>query len=283
MPAISLSLNEEQIHALLSRFPASAFTETGPYMRSRVKAEGCVITVYTSGKAVFQGPRADEYARPFRTVPFFTEDEAGSDEVGTGDYFGPIAVCAVLARENDAKFLKDIAAHDSKQISDTVIRETVPKILARVPYSLCLLSPEKYNEVQPSNNMNRIKARLHNMCYRNLKKKYGPLPGKIVIDQFTPEHLYYRYLEGEPEIIRGITFETKAEDKYLSVGAASMIARFAFLQAMDRMSETYGTEFPKGAGAAVDEFAADFVKKYGKDELRKTAKLNFANTKKLPE
>ena len=154
---------------------------------------------------------------------------------------------------------------------------------ARVPYSLCLLSPEKYNEVQPSNNMNRIKARLHNMCYRNLKKKYGPLPGKIVIDQFTPEHLYYRYLEGEPEIIRGITFETKAEDKYLSVGAASMIARFAFLQAMDRMSETYGTEFPKGAGTAVDEFAADFVKKYGKDELRKTAKLNFANTKKLPE
>lgn len=283
MPTVSLTLTEEEILRLCASFPASLHKTPGPYMRDLIKTEDCVLSVYNSGKVVFQGTKAEEYASPYRTKPKGIYPEAGSDEVGTGDYFGPIAVAAVLANQKDAEFLKSLSAHDSKQITDARILETVPKIIERVPYSLCLLDNTKYNEVQASNNMNRIKARLHNMCYRNLKKKYGTLPEHIIIDQFTPENLYYRYLSGEPEIIRGITFETKAEDKYITVGAASMIARFAFLKAMDQMSKKYGMEFPKGAGEKADEFAANFIRRYGKDELKHVAKLNFANTKKLPE
>ena len=36
---------------------------------------------------------------------------------------------------------------------------------------MSLLTPEKYNEVCTLNNMNKIKARLHNQCYLNLEKK----------------------------------------------------------------------------------------------------------------
>ena len=49
-----------------------------------------------------------------------------------------------------------------------------------------------------------------------------------------------------------IHFETKAENKYLSVAAGSIIARYAFLQAFDAMCQHYEFPFVKGAGSKVD-------------------------------
>ena len=103
----------------------------------------------------------------------------------------------------------------------------------------------------------------------------------MMVDQFTPERSYYRYLAGQPQIIRGLHFETKSESRYPAVGAASMIARYAFVQYMDDMESRYGMSFHKGAGAETDRCALRFVEKYGFAELEKTAKLHFANTQKL--
>ena len=46
-----------------------------------------------------------------------------------------------------------------------------------------------------------------------------------MVDQFAPKQLYYSYLRDEPNVIRTLRFETKAENKYPAVGAASIIAR----------------------------------------------------------
>lgn len=77
-----------------------------------------------------------------------------------------------------------------------------------------------------------------------------------------------------------IHFETKAENKYLSVAAGSIIARYAFLQAFDAMCQHYEFPFVKGAGSKVDQAIRAFVKQYGKAELANVGKLHFANTKK---
>jgi DNA-binding transcriptional MerR regulator len=55
----------------------------------------------------------------------------------------------------------------------------------------------------------------------------------------------------------------------------------AFLRKKQEMSEQYGVKFPFGASAAVTKFAKQFAKKFGKDELKKVAKLNFANYKEI--
>ena len=49
------------------------------------------------------------------------------------------------------------------------------------------------------------------------------------------------------------------------------------------MDQHYNWSFPKGASSRVDENAKEFVKEYGKDELRKVAKLNFKNTTRVFE
>ena len=50
---------------------------------------------------------------------------------------------------------------------------------------------------------------------------------------------------------------------------------------MDKMEETWGMAFQKGAGSAVDECGAEFVRKHGEENLGRVAKLHFKNTDKI--
>ena len=40
--------------------------------------------------------------------------QAGSDEVGTGDYFGPVCVCASYVTQDNVDFLIKLGVRDSK-------------------------------------------------------------------------------------------------------------------------------------------------------------------------
>lgn len=286
---ITLKLTSIQEEKLFASFQSDASTPPA-YAKWQLRPENCVITCYTSGKTVFQGKDASIFASAFTplvqsTVPSipvssFSLPQAGSDEVGTGDYFGPVVVCAAIVTAKTIDSIKALGVRDSKALTDKDIRIIGPKLRQILPHSLLILDNKKYNRVHVSNNINSIKAKLHNQAYINLEKKYG-LPDLCVIDQFTPKRSYYNYLQGEPKVIGHIHFETKAEDKYPAVGAASVIARYAFLTLWDEMEKKYGMTLQKGAGSKTDLCAREFVDKFGMDELAKVVKLHFRNTEKL--
>ena len=278
------SIQEEQLFKTFSEFQ----TTPPQYAKWQLKPENCVITCYTSGKTVFQGKDANVYAAAFMQV----QDEipnaatknqypqAGSDEVGTGDYFGPVCVCASYVTQDNVDFLIKLGVRDSKQMSDADMLKIGPLLMERIPHSLLIVPPQKYNRVHESNNLNAIKAKLHNQAYINLAKKIE-LPSFKIIDQFTPETSYYRYLKNEPQIIRDIHFETKAEDKYLSVAVGSIISRYGFLKTWEEMEKKYNMTLPKGSGDKVDIVAQAFVERYGLERLGEIAKLHFKNTEKI--
>ena len=278
------SIQEEQLFKTFSEFQ----TTPPQYAKWQLKPENCVITCYTSGKTVFQGKDANVYAAAFMEVqdeistPTTTSHypQAGSDEVGTGDYFGPVCVCASYVTKDDVDFLVKLGVRDSKQMSDADMLKIGPLLMERIPHSLLIVPPQKYNQVHESNNLNAIKAKLHNQAYINLAKKIE-LPSFKIIDQFTPETSYYRYLKNEPQIIRGIHFETKAEDKYLSVAVGSIISRYGFLKTWEEIEQKYNMTLPKGSGDKVDVVAQEFVERYGFDRLGEVAKLHFKNTEKI--
>ena len=270
-------LNENQIKELKIKYFEYINEKKLPYVNYQLKLEDCTITVYDSKKVVYQGINPEKYL----SIKTESTEEAGSDEVGTGDYFGPVVVCACFLNNENMVFAKQLKANDSKQLTDTTIRKIAPLLIDKVDHSLLILDTIKYNHIHDSNNMNQIKAKMHNKAYINLKNKIDSLPEKCIVDQFTPENLYYRYIQHEPEIIRNLTFETKAESKYLSVAVASIIARYGFLMMWDKMEEYYDMKIPKGAGDDVDKFAKEFVKKHGKEELSKIAKMHFKNTEKI--
>ncbi len=265
-------------------------TKTPPYARFQLKPENCVITCYESGKTVFQGKDAEVYASPFMTSEITSDTEntdrdqilpqAGSDEVGTGDYFGPVCVCAAIIRKEDMDLIHKLGIRDSKQLKDKDILEAAPQLMKQIQYSLLIVDNPLYNRVHEANNLNAIKAKLHNQAYINLKKKYR-VPSFCIIDQFAIEPVYYHYLKNEKQVVRGIHFETKAEDKYPSVAAASVIARYAFLKYMEQMDEKYGMHFAMGGGTQADKSGIEFVSKYGKERLGEVAKLHFKNTERI--
>ena len=284
---ITLKLKSTQEEQLFKTF--SEFQTTPPqYAKWQLKPENCVITCYTSGKTVFQGKDANVYAAAFmqgqdeipNTATTNQYPQAGSDEVGTGDYFGPVCVCASYVTQDNVDFLIKLGVRDSKQMSDADMLKIGPLLMEHIPHSLLIVPPQKYNRVHESNNLNAIKAKLHNQAYINLAKKIE-LPSFKIIDQFTLETSYYRYLKNEPQIIHGIHFETKAEDKYLSVAVGSIISRYGFLKTWEEMEKKYNMTLPKGSGDKVDIVAQAFVERYGLERLGEIAKLHFKNTEKI--
>ncbi|MEA5026218.1 MAG: ribonuclease HIII [Erysipelotrichaceae bacterium] len=282
MATVTLKLDKDQLDLLDKLY--HEYYQNGPlppYVTAIYRPNDCVITVYSSQKAVFQGNEADYHAAVFQPSKDLYQ-HAGSDEVGTGDYFGPVCVCACIVNHTHQELLNQLEIRDSKALTDAKIMIIAPQLIKNLPHSLLILHNRKYNQIQTFNNMNEIKAKMHNQAYLNLRKKV-PLPKKIIIDQFTPEKNYYRYLASEPQVISGISFETKAEDKYPAVGCASIIARYAFLKAFKNMNEHYDWVFPKGAGDKVDTNARKFIERFGSEELKNVAKLNFKNTDRIKE
>lgn len=283
--------------------------KTPPYAVFQAEEGGTIITLYESGKVMFQGISADVDANMWRDMEahlnggkmpeeskkkekkdekelyeerkkYYYVNSIGSDEVGTGDYFGPIVVTASYVSKNDIEFLEELGVRDSKKLTDQKIMEVVPKIIKRIPYETVVYTNEEYNN-HPEYNMNKVKAILHNKVLLGLMKKENYNYDKVVVDQFCYPRNYFGYLKESNNVFRRIDFTTKAEDKCLSVACGSLISRYVFIKEMNKISKMLGKTIPKGAGVQVDEFGREIVKKHGKDILKKIAKLNFKNTDKI--
>ena len=277
-----------------------------PYSIFQADEGGTVITLYESGKVMFQGISADIDANMWKDLEshfnnrdidseikakenkeddktYYYYDAIGSDEVGTGDYFGPIIVTATLVDKNTRKLLEDLKIMDSKKMTDDKIRRCAPILMDKLPYVTFTLSNPKYNDMANKGfNMNKVKAILHNRVLFELSNKGIPYH-KIIVDQFTTPRSYFSYLKQEniQDKVTKITFLTKGESKHLSVAAASVISRYLFLNEMDKLSEKDKINILKGASDKVDDVGREIVKKYGKEELYKIAKINFKNTEKI--
>jgi len=278
--------------------------KTPPYAIFQADTGDTIVTLYESGKAMFQGVSADIEADMWENIgknkddlDYFMDKDTinevkeevsipieissvGSDEVGTGDYYGPIVVTASYVKKEDIPFLTELGVRDSKKISDEQILKIVPKIIKKISYKTIMLSNKEYNDKYGKNmNMNKIKAILHNKVLSEMVKDKAY--DYIVVDQFEPEKSYYNHLNECVNPLKGITFITKAEDKCMSVAVSSLISRYIFIKEIDKLGDKYGIFLPKGANYYVEDVGIKLVQKYGIDVLKNVAKLNFSNTDRI--
>lgn len=295
MGSAVLKLSKTEIKKLKNYYADYLLNKKVPYSEFSAKKNGTSITAYTSGKVLFQGKNAEQEAarwgssdpsaaKTSSSLPknFASLAVLGSDEVGNGSYFGPLCVCAAYADKEHLDALKRLGVKDSKMLTDDQIRKMATAIKELIPYRLLVVSPEKYNEIQPKYNAVRMKVALHNQAIRLLLDQIAPTkPEAILIDQFTSEANYMKYVKQEPQRVeQKIYFVTKGEQYHLSVAAASIISRASFLDELDKASLELGVKVPSGAGKPSDELAAKLLRQGGIDLLRKFAKLHFANTEK---
>lgn len=210
------------------------------------------------------------------------DDQIGSDEVGVGDFLAPMVVVATYIKKKDISLLNELGVTDSKKLSDEKIKEIGEILVKKIEYSKLTLSNEKYNEmIAKKENLNSLKAKLHNRALNNLYQKHPDTVG-VYVDQFVSKNKYYEYLNDPNEkVVKDISFRTKGETLYPSVAAASIIARYAFLLEVEALGKEYNTTIPLGAGKQVNEFSRKFIQEHGIMEFNKIAKRNFANYKEV--
>ena len=275
MGNFSFKLNEEKINTLKNTFKEYIKPNKNEYIDTFIQKEDLTISIYTSGKVVFQGNDAFFYASSYLNTK--KDRQAGSDEVGTGDVFGPVVVCSTIVEIEDYPYIEEKGITDSKKMTDSYILSIGQSLIDKFKHSLLILDNETYNKVHETNNLNAIKAKMHNQAYLNLIKKGYNLPKGCYVDQFCPSADYFAYLDEEKDIYKDLIFETKAESSYPAVAVASCIARFAFLKYMEKMNKDYDMIFHKGASEEVDKDIKIFIQKHGIDKLNKVTKLHFKN------
>lgn len=290
---VSIKLNEQLLESFIDEYKDYSQKNNGEYVYFFAKKDDLVITLYHSKKgykAVFSGSASLDEARKWDKDASISEpkkkinagwlsfeEQIGSDEVGVGDFLLPLIVVAAYVDEDSINTLIETGIKDSKKLKDDDILRIVPTIINKVKVSKLTLSNEKYNSViLNGDNLNAIKAKMHNSALLNLKTMF-PHVKNIFVDQFAKEETYYKYLSLTKNVVRNITFKTKGETYYPCVAVASMVARYFFLKEKQKLEEKYGLTFPFGAGSKANQFAINFIQKFGLEEFDKIAKKNFAN------
>lgn len=287
-----MKMGQGRTKSLSQELAPHQISNNNPYVTFAAKVSDTTVLIYSSGKIVFQGNQALQVAQSFGYVAKNSRAESpagqnlaliGSDEVGNGSYFGGIAVVASLVTPDDHAFLKSLGVDDSKNLNDTKIRQIAPILEEKIPHKALLLSPKKYNDVVGDGKLHNavsVKVALHNQAIYLLLQEVAR-PDKIVIDAFTSQKNYEKYLKNEVNRFSNtLTFEEKAEGKYLAVAVSSIIARNLFLENLEKLGHDLGYNLPSGAGAKSDKIASQILAAYGMEGLNYAAKLHFANTQK---
>ncbi len=298
---VSFNITLEQSNDIIAHYLDYQKLNNGEYIVFQAEYSGVIITIYrdkkNKHKVVFMGDGALTEAKKWNIEAEAKEAKAvanggwlckdnqiGSDEVGVGDFLLPVIVVAAFVRGKDLKELESFGVKDSKKLTDEKIREIAPLLLKKFFVSKLALPNEHYNElIEQGENLNSIKAKMHNRALLNMFKKF-PDTKNIFVDQFVAESKYFGYLNDPKEQkVLNITFKTKGESYYPCVALASCIARYAFLLEKDALDKKYKMNFPFGASSKVNEFSKKFIKKYGVEEFNKIAKKHFANYKEVIE
>src|SRR5438876_3601618 len=250
------------------------------------------VAVYEKGpKVLVQGKGAEEFVQfelepkilgeaklGYEEVhsPEMFEPHFGVDESGKGDFFGPLVVAGVYVDRGIARKLIDAGVQDSKRIgSDARIRafaETIRKSTAGLIETV-LIGPERYNELyQKFGNLNKLLGWGHARVIENLLAKKSDCP-RALSDQFADARVIEQSLLRHGRKIE-IEQRTKAESD-IAVAAASILAREAFINWLERRGKELGLRLERGVSANVKEAAKKLVEMKGPQVLRGLAKVHF--------
>lgn len=261
------------------------------YELSRYKSDRATVVVYTSGKVVVQ-TKGEELAGQILNILSGDSENSigddwlphiGSDEVGKGDYFGPLVVCSAFLDEKGLQLAKEYGVVDSKKMNDERMLEIYEEVSEKIPHAYTVTKPQEYNEIYAKvKNASVLLGMQHGEAIENLLAKLKNAnvePNKVVIDQFSSRmdriNDNLGTLGKQTEIIQ---FPKGEQDP--AVAVASVFARAIFLKEWYKMELEFGMKFPKGATEVLPA-ARNFVRNLGRERLGEVAKISFRTTDQI--
>src|SRR5436189_2914438 len=209
-------------------------------------------------------------------LPEMFEPHFGVDESGKGDFFGPLVIAGVYVDRGIARKLLDAGVQDRKRIGSDARIGALAQIIRKTANGLVetvLIGPQKYNELYHKfGNLNKLLGWGHARVIENLLAKKPDCPRELS-DQFADAQVVDQSLLRHGRRI-DIEQRTKAESD-IAVAAASILAREAFINWLERRGKELGLRLERGASANVKEAAKKLVEMNGPQVLRGLAKVHF--------
>ena len=209
-------------------------------------------------------------------LPEMFEPHFGVDESGKGDFFGPLVIAGVYVDHGIARKLLDAGVQDSKRIGSDARIRALAQLIRKTASGLIetvLIGPQKYNELyEKFGNLNKLLGWGHARVIENLLAKKPDCP-RALSDQFADARVIEQSLLRHGRKI-DINQRTKAESD-IAVAAASILAREAFINWLERRGKELGLRLERGASANVKETAKKVVEMSGPGALREVAKVHF--------
>lgn len=185
----------------------------------------------------------------------------GIDEAGRGPVIGPLVVAGVLIEKKDEPKLKQLGVKDSKELTPRVREELYSKIIKLVKkYHIIIVSPEEIDNAvdkDPSSNLNKLEGEKAVEIINKLK------PGTAIIDCPSNNISNFKnFIKNKLKNNTKLILEHKADAKYPSVAAASILAKVTRDKEIEKIKKKIKIDF--GSGYPSDPKTIEFVKEHYK-------------------
>ena len=297
LTSYTCKLTDDQAAALRAWLQAHSwqFREV-PYARFAAENDKTNVVFYESGKLVVQGKGTQEFVEfvlepeilkearlGYETVlnPDLLLPRMGVDESGKGDFFGPLCIAGAYVNETVVKAWADAGIRDSKNISSDKRIGELAELIRKTPGCVTTVVPignEAYNRLYAKmKSVNAMLAWGHARVIENLmgqRHRMNPPPVRAISDQFaSKKETVAKALMSMGREIELVQKHRAEED--LAVAAASILARHEFVTRLARWRSNSTMKLPKGASAAVDAAAKEFVAQARRRGPAKVAKMHF--------
>lgn len=190
---------------------------------------------------------------------------AGIEEAGRGPVIGPMVMAIIAIEEKEAEFLDQIGVDDSKKLSKKKREKIFDVLIANYKNEIEIISPKEIDEalISTKSNLNILEGQVSSRLFNNLNARisiqevYLDCPSVNIEDYVK---LFKKNLKNKSV---NVIAEHKADENYLVVGAASILAKVTRDNEIEMIKNEIGHDF--GSGYPSDPKTIAFVKKYFKD------------------
>lgn len=202
-------------------------------------------------------------------------DILGIDEAGRGSVLGPMVIAGVVIPEKMDKVLERMGVKDSKRLTPN--RRTIlsRKLRKMFEYEIVVISAREIDDLRASGvNLNEIEKNAMESIILKLN------PEKAIVDAVDVKaERFQENLCNDTGI--DVIAEHKADDKYIEVSAASIIAKAERDDYIKEINKDYIRSGGIGSGYPSDPTTKKFLSNYTYDEMPDFVRKSWATVAKM--
>lgn len=202
-------------------------------------------------------------------------DVLGIDEAGRGSVLGPLVIAGVIVPEKMDKVLERMGVKDSKRLTPN--RRTIlsRKLKKMFEYDLVVISAQDIDNMRAEGiNLNEIERIGMEKILSNLN------PEKAIVDAVDIKaERFQNKLANDTRV--NVVAEHKADDNYIEVSAASIIAKQERDSHINEINKDYIKIGGIGSGYPSDPTTKKFLTNFTYDEMPDFVRKSWATVEKM--